>query len=118
MPLRPRLAHIHKHPLLATRYPPHLPLALALALARTMATTSHSHFTYKPIPAPASASPEHFKDFGRQVEGYVPSEVTPEQTQEIIEMLYKVRRGHGSRFGVGKTRHGCRYERVSVRLWV
>jgi hypothetical protein len=52
------------------------------------------------------------------VEGYVPSEVTPEQTQEIIEMLYKVRRGHGSRFGVGKTRHGCRYERVSVRLWV
>jgi GH24 family phage-related lysozyme (muramidase) len=55
-----------------------------------MATASHSHFTYTPIPAPASASPEHFKDFGRQVEGYVPSEVTPEQTQEIIDMLYKV----------------------------
>ncbi|RSH93606.1 hypothetical protein EHS25_006252 [Saitozyma podzolica] len=54
-----------------------------------MATASHSHFTYTPIPAPATASPEHFKDFGRQVEGYVPSEVTPEQTQEIIEMLYK-----------------------------
>ena len=49
-----------------------------------------THFTYSPIPLSEKANPAMFKDMGRQVHGYNPDTVTPEQTQEIIEMLYRV----------------------------
>lgn len=74
----------------------------SLFLIRTMATmtstttttatipaTGSSAFTYSPIPTPPHADPTHFKDFGRQVKGYDPANVTPEQMQEIVHMLYK-----------------------------
>lgn len=50
-----------------------------------------NHFTYKPIPVPPSVDPTMFKDFGRQVEGFEPDNVTSEQMEEIMDMLYKVR---------------------------
>ena len=49
-----------------------------------------THFTYSPIPLSEKANPAMFKDMGRQVHGYNPDTITPEQTQEIIEMLYRV----------------------------
>ena len=52
---------------------------------------SASHLTYTPIPLPPSANPAYFGELGRQVEGYDPEHVTESQTEEIIEMLYKVR---------------------------
>ncbi|KAK8861763.1 hypothetical protein IAR55_002586 [Kwoniella newhampshirensis] len=51
--------------------------------------TEPSHFTYKPIPVASNANPLYFEDFGRQVEGFDPSRSTPEQMEEIINMLYK-----------------------------
>lgn len=50
-----------------------------------------NHFKYKPIPFPHSADPAMFKDFGRQVEGFEPDNVTSEQMEEIMDMLYRVR---------------------------
>lgn len=55
-----------------------------------MANASN-HFKYKPIPIPPSADPAKFKDFGRQVEGFEPDNVTSEQMEEIMDMLYRVR---------------------------
>ena len=52
-------------------------------------TTATTAFTYSPLPLPASANPKYFKNLGRRVEGFNPDTVTPEQMDEIIEMLYK-----------------------------
>jgi hypothetical protein len=56
-----------------------------------MATAAACHFGYSPIPAPASANLAYFKDFGRRVDGFDPANVTGEQMNEIMDMLYKVR---------------------------
>jgi len=48
-----------------------------------------THYTYSPVPLPSTADPKYFADFGRIVEGYDPDNVTKEQMDEIIEMLYK-----------------------------
>jgi alpha-ketoglutarate-dependent taurine dioxygenase len=42
-----------------------------------------------PLPLPDSADPANFVDFGREVKGVNPGELTPEQFQEIREALYK-----------------------------
>jgi hypothetical protein len=53
-------------------------------------TTATASYTYSPIPVPPHVSKEHFKEFGREVHGYDPANVTEAQTKEIVEMLYKV----------------------------
>ncbi|KIJ66497.1 hypothetical protein HYDPIDRAFT_151061 [Hydnomerulius pinastri MD-312] len=42
-----------------------------------------------PLPLPASADPSKFTDFGREVKGISPGELTPEQFAEIHDALYK-----------------------------
>ncbi|KAF8323761.1 Clavaminate synthase-like protein [Clavulina sp. PMI_390] len=42
-----------------------------------------------PLPLPPSANPAHFADFGREVKGINPGELTPEQFKEIEQLLYK-----------------------------
>lgn len=44
----------------------------------------------EPLPLPPSAIPNHFIDFGREVKGVNPAELTPEQFKEIEQLLYKV----------------------------
>ena len=44
-----------------------------------------------PLPLPASADPSYFVDFGREVKGVHPGELTPAQFTEIHDALYKVR---------------------------
>ena len=44
-----------------------------------------------PLPLPASADPSYFVDFGREVKGINPGELTPPQFTEIHDALYKVR---------------------------
>lgn len=63
---------------------------LKVSTFATMVNVSN-HFNYKPIPVPPSADPAMFKDFGRQVEGFEPDNVTSEQMEEIMDMLYKAR---------------------------
>lgn len=43
-----------------------------------------------PLPLPASADASKFADFGREVKGLHPGDLTPEQFSEIKEALYKV----------------------------
>lgn len=47
-------------------------------------------YAYSPIPVPDTVNKEVFKDFGREVKGYNPSEVSEDGLKEIIDMLYKV----------------------------
>lgn len=42
------------------------------------------------LPLPPSANPAHFADFGKEVKGVHPGELTPEQFKEIEQLLYKV----------------------------
>ncbi|KAG8870133.1 hypothetical protein FRC20_000371 [Serendipita sp. 405] len=42
-----------------------------------------------PLPTPASADPNLMKDFGREVKGVHPGKLTPEQLEEVKELLYK-----------------------------
>lgn len=42
-----------------------------------------------PLPLPASADPSKFTDFGREVKGVDPGNLTPEQFSEVYEALYK-----------------------------
>jgi len=42
-----------------------------------------------PLPLPASADPSYFVDFGREVKGVNPGELTPAQFAEIHDALYK-----------------------------
>ncbi|KAF9235131.1 taurine catabolism dioxygenase [Melanogaster broomeanus] len=42
-----------------------------------------------PLPLPASADPSKFVDFGREVQGVNPGELTPAQFAEIHDALYK-----------------------------
>jgi len=44
-----------------------------------------------PLPLPASADPSKFVDFGREVKGVDPGNLTPEQFAEVYDALYKVR---------------------------
>lgn len=44
---------------------------------------------FLPLPLPASADPASFVDFGRQVKGIHPGELTPETFPEIRDALYK-----------------------------
>lgn len=43
-----------------------------------------------PLPLPASADPSNFVDFGREVKGVDPGNLTPEQFAEVYDALYKV----------------------------
>lgn len=43
-----------------------------------------------PLPLPASADPSKFVDFGREVKGVNPGDLTPDQFAEIYDALYKV----------------------------
>ncbi|KAG8904771.1 hypothetical protein FRB99_001203 [Tulasnella sp. 403] len=42
-----------------------------------------------PLPLPASADPSKFTNFGREVKGVKPGNLTPEEFKEIEELLYK-----------------------------
>ncbi|KAL4247397.1 TfdA dioxygenase [Abortiporus biennis] len=42
-----------------------------------------------PLPLPPSADASKFADFGREVKGVKPGELTPEELEEIKELLYK-----------------------------
>ena len=44
-----------------------------------------------PLPLPSSADPSKFADFGREVKGVDPGQLTDEQFKEVQELLYKVR---------------------------
>jgi len=44
-----------------------------------------------PLPLPASADASKLADFGREVKGVDPANLTPELFKEIEEALYKVR---------------------------
>jgi hypothetical protein len=46
--------------------------------------------TLSPLTLPASADPAAFVDFGRQVKGVDPSNLSKEQFQELEQALYKV----------------------------
>ncbi|WRT69366.1 uncharacterized protein IL334_006350 [Kwoniella shivajii] len=54
-----------------------------------MVNATSSGLSFGPIPLPPSANPKYFKDFGRKVEGFDPAQMTEEQKEEIIDMLYK-----------------------------
>ena len=43
-----------------------------------------------PLPLPPSADPSKFVDFGREVKGVDPGNLTEEQFQEISDLLYRV----------------------------
>lgn len=43
-----------------------------------------------PLPLPPSADASKLAEFGREVKGVDPGQLTPEQFQEIEELLYKV----------------------------
>jgi len=43
-----------------------------------------------PLPLPASADPSYFVDFGREVKGVSPGDLTQAQFAEIHDALYKV----------------------------
>jgi hypothetical protein len=42
------------------------------------------------FPLPPSANPKYFTEFGREVKGVNPAELTPDQFKEIEQLLYKV----------------------------
>ncbi len=44
-----------------------------------------------PIPLPPTADAEKFKDFGREVKGVKPGELSEEELKEVHNLLYKVR---------------------------
>lgn len=44
---------------------------------------------FVPLPLPASADPNAFANFGRQVNGVHPGELTPEIFPQIRDALYK-----------------------------
>lgn len=43
-----------------------------------------------PLPLPASADASKLADFGREVKGVNPADLTPELFKEVEEALYKV----------------------------
>lgn len=45
---------------------------------------------FLPLPLPVSVDAAKLADFGREVKGVNPAEITPEQFKEIEEALYKV----------------------------
>lgn len=47
-------------------------------------------FELSPLPLPPSADPAAFADFGRQVKGVDPSNLSDAQFKELEEALYKV----------------------------
>lgn len=53
-----------------------------------------------PLALPASADASKFADFGREVKGIDPGNLTPEQFQEIQEALYTVCRYHPSQLNL------------------
>ncbi|OWZ31670.1 taurine catabolism dioxygenase TauD [Cryptococcus neoformans c45] len=71
------------------RRAPRFPIRIFKASTFATMVNVSNHFTYKPIPVPPSVDPTMFKDFGRQVEGFEPDNVTSEQMEEIMDMLYK-----------------------------
>jgi hypothetical protein len=44
-----------------------------------------------PLPLPPSADPSKLADFGKEVRGVDPGNLTPEQFQEVHDALYKAR---------------------------
>lgn len=60
--------------------------------ARPFLSSSHSTMAIEvvPLPLPPSADASKFADFGREVKGVKPGELTPEQFKEVEELLYKV----------------------------
>lgn len=79
-----------------------IPASPALLLDRTPPSppthTHHRSSTFAtmaidlaPLPLPASADPSKFTEFGREVKGVDPGNLSPEQFKEIEELLYKVR---------------------------
>ena len=45
-----------------------------------------------PLPLPPSADVSKFNNFGREVKGVHPGQMSEEQLKEIHDLLYKVRR--------------------------
>jgi xanthine dioxygenase len=43
-----------------------------------------------PLPLPPSADPSRFQEFGREVKGVDPGNLSPAQFKEIETLLYKV----------------------------
>ena len=43
-----------------------------------------------PLPVPSTADASKLKDFGREVKGVNPGALSPEEFQEIHDLLYKV----------------------------
>jgi hypothetical protein len=71
-----RLVHHQSNPL--------HPICCESSLSATMA------IELTPLPLPASADPSYFVDFGREVKGVNPGELTPAQFAEIYDALYTV----------------------------
>jgi hypothetical protein len=44
-----------------------------------------------PLPLPPTADASKFVDFGKEVKGVDPGNLSPEQLEEIKQLLYKVR---------------------------
>ena len=42
------------------------------------------------LPLPPSANPQFFAEFGKEIKGVNPADLTPEQFKEIEQLLYKV----------------------------
>ena len=58
--------------------------------ARLLATVaSKMTIEVAPLPLPPSADASKFADFGREVKGVNPGDLTQEQLEEIKELLYK-----------------------------
>jgi hypothetical protein len=49
-----------------------------------------------PLPLPASADPSKFKEFGREVKGVNPGNLSAEQFNDVQDALYKVRKAMGT----------------------
>ena len=69
----------------------HLPLH-PIALSNPFHTTNTVAMAIEtlPLPVPPTADAQKLKEFGREVKGVNPGELTPEQFKEVHDLLYKV----------------------------
>ena len=67
----------------------------SLITARSLASVSQNRMAIEltPLPLPPSADASKFVDFGKEVKGVDPGNLTEEQSKEIEKLLYKVRAG-------------------------
>ncbi|KAI0713188.1 Clavaminate synthase-like protein [Cerioporus squamosus] len=91
-----RAAVRHPHRLLSRPRPQHELLSLVRPLLSESYLLRAFHTTSKvmaievaPLPVPPTADAQKLKDFGREVKGVNPGTLSPEEFQEVHDLLYK-----------------------------